>query len=508
MKRLFSILFLVVMVGWLSQAQLVAADSKWTAKYWDNINLEGDPFLERKEEEIDHDWGDEGPNVLTDAFSARWKRTDSFSAGVYRFTATMDDGMRVWVDDTLIIDSWYDSQMHTITADFYLAAGDHTVKVEYYEKSGGAIAKLDWTTISGAAGIWQGEYFNNTSLTGVPVLVRSDNAIDFNWSGSPGSGVWADEFSVRWTGSVNLDPGTYRFSVTTDDGARLWVNGQLLIDEWRAQATATYTAEITLSGGAAQVQMEYFDHGGTAVAALAWVKVAGTSPPPAVPVITNWQAEYFNNTGLTGSPAIVRNDAAIDFIWGSSSPLPNVVNADHFSVRWSRTMQLNAGQYTFTAFADDGVRVWVNNQLIIDAWDIHDVRAFNGAVTLPGGATNMVIEYFEYTGLAEARLVWTNGTASGTSATSPAPAPTPTGSGVPTTATMTGARYLTVRSGPGLDFDPVAFLSNGQTATLLGRDPFTIWIQVRLADGTTGWTSGSFLTSNALLSNLPIIYMS
>ena len=508
MKRIFSLLLLVVMAGWLSQAQIAAAESKWSAKYWDNVNLAGTPFLERQEDEIDHDWGDEGPGTLTNEFSARWKRTLYFSAGVYRFNATMDDGMRVWVDDALIIDSWYDSQVHTVTADISLTAGDHTVKIEYYEKSGGAIAKLNWTAVSGFAGLWHGEYFNNTTLSGSPVMLRDDNAIDFYWSGSPGGGVWADQFSARWTGSISLDPGIYRFSVTTDDGARLWVNNQLVIDQWHEQSATTYNAEITLTGGATPVKLEYFDHGGLAVIALSWTKVAAPAPAPVSPTITNWRAEYYNNTGLTGSPAIVRNDPAIDFIWGSSSPLPNVVDADHFSVRWSQTVNLNAGTYTFSAFADDGIRVWVNNRLIIDAWEIQDVQAHNGAITLPGGAASIVVEYFEYTGLAEARLTWTNGTSSGTTPSTAEPAPAPSGTGVPTTATMTGARYLTVRSGPGLDFDPLAYLSNGQAVTLSGRDLFTVWIQVRLADGTTGWVSGRFLSPNAPLNNLPINYNS
>ena len=507
MKRLLSVLVFVLLVGRLSQAQTAAAGSNWSAKYWDNTKLEGDPVLERTEDDIDHDWGDEGPGTLTNNFSARWKRTTYFATAVYRFTATMDDGMRVWVNDNLIIDSWYDSQVHTVTADVYIPAGDHTVKVEYYEATGGAIAKLDWTAVSGYAALWHGEYFNNTTLSGAPVMVRDESSINYNWGGSPGDGVWADQFSARWTGSVTLDPGTYRFVVTTDDGARLWVNNQLVIDEWREQPATSFAVEIPVSGGSTPVKMEYFDHGGVAVAGLTWVKVAATAAQTAVPTIANWRAEYFNNRELSGLPALVRDDAAIDFIWGSSSPLPNVVNADHFSVRWSQTVNMSAGTYTFTAYADDGVRVWVNNQLVIDAWRIQDVAAHNGALTLPGGATNIVMEYFEYTGLAEARLLWTNGstTSAPASSTQAAP-PAPAIGGIPTTATMTGAQYLTVRSGPSLDAEPVTYLSNGQSVTLLERDPFTIWIHVRLADGTTGWVSGRFLIPNAPLNNLPVNY--
>ena len=508
MKKIFSILLIVVVVGLLSPTQTADADSTWSAKYWDNIELEGDPVLEEDVDDIDFDWGDDGPDDdLTDEFSARWKRKLYFSAGVYRFTATMDDGMRVWVDDALIIDSWNDSQAHTVSADISLTAGDHTVKVEYYEKSGGAIAKLNWTTVSGYAGLWHGEFFNNTTLSGSPVHVRDDGAIDFYWGGSPGDGVWADEFSARWTGTLSLDPGTYRFSVTTDDGARLWVNNQLLVDEWYEQESTTYEAEISIANSSVPVQLEYFDHGGLAIIALSWTKVATPATIPEPPVITDWQAEYFNNTGLTGSPAIVRNDAAIDFIWGSSSPLPNVVDADHFSVRWTQTVNLSAGTYVFTAVTDDGVRLWVNNQQVIDSWEIQSTTTHNGAITVPGGATTIVMEYFEYTGLAEARLSWANSNAiAAASSISPAPA-IPSSTGTPTSATMSGAQYLTVRSEPSLEGEAIAYLSNGQAVTLLARDPFTIWIQVRLANGTIGWVSGRFLTPDAPLGNLPVNYM-
>ena len=115
------------------------------------------------------------PAVDKDAFSARWKRTVNFAAGTYRFTATMDDGMRVWVDDSLIINSWWDSQVHSISYDIYLNGGNHQIKVEYYEAGGGAIAKMNWTPIGGSSSStyvnWKGEYFNNMSLAGQPIMV-------------------------------------------------------------------------------------------------------------------------------------------------------------------------------------------------------------------------------------------------------------------------------------------------------------------------------------------------
>ena len=73
-------------------------------------------------------------------------------------------------------------------------------------------------------------------------LVRMDTNINFNWgTGSPDPSISADNFTVRWTGSVQPQFNeTYTFYTTTDDGVRLWVNGQLLIDEWVDQSATTY----------------------------------------------------------------------------------------------------------------------------------------------------------------------------------------------------------------------------------------------------------------------------
>jgi glucose/arabinose dehydrogenase len=94
---------------------------------------------------LDHDWGAGGPaGVGVDGFSARWTGTFSFpTQSTYTFTAETDDGMRVWVDDAILIDEWR-NQSATFTASRSLTAGSHAVKVEYYEGIQGGKAKLSW----------------------------------------------------------------------------------------------------------------------------------------------------------------------------------------------------------------------------------------------------------------------------------------------------------------------------------------------------------------------------
>src|SRR5829696_5877833 len=81
---------------------------------------------------------------------------------------------------------------------------------------------------------WRGEYFNNATLSGTPVLTRADPDINFRWgTGSPGAGIPNDRFSVRWTRYVYFpDDGVYRFTLTSDDGARLFIDDQMAIEAW------------------------------------------------------------------------------------------------------------------------------------------------------------------------------------------------------------------------------------------------------------------------------------
>jgi hypothetical protein len=253
----------------------------WEVSYWNNMTLSGDPAVQGSDAYIDWDWGSGSPHasVNPDHFSARWTRYIDLSPGTYRFVATSDDGIRVWVDGDLIIDRWTDHPATTYTAHKYLEAGHRLVKVEYYENRGRAVARVRWTKVEDASQYWRGEYYNNTSLSGSPSLVRDDPAVDFSWgSGSPAPGqIDADGFSVRWTRNLDLSAGSYRFRMTVDDGARLYVNGHLLIDAWKDQPPRTYSGDIYLPGGSVTAQMEYYENRGHATAWLSWEPV--DSPP-------------------------------------------------------------------------------------------------------------------------------------------------------------------------------------------------------------------------------------
>lgn len=306
MKRICWLMSLVValmMAGTTLAQGPQHSDPNWQAAYWNNTTLSGVPNLQRSEANLDHDWGADSPDssISPDGFSARWSRYIEEAPGTYRFTTTSDDGIRVWVDDELIIDEWYDHPASTVSADKSLASGHHLVVVEYYENTGFAVAKVSWTLVSTPATGWRGEYFDNATLGGTPTVVRDDPDIDFKWgTGPPASGVGSDGFSVRWTRDLDLPAGMYRFTMTVDDGGRLWVNNHHLIDAWQEQAATTYTGDIYVPGGAIPLKMEYYEQAGLAVAQLSWAEIGTTPPQPGTVIVDDTDPGFVKGGSSSG----------------------------------------------------------------------------------------------------------------------------------------------------------------------------------------------------------------
>ena len=117
-----------------------------------------------------------------------------------------------------------------------------------------------------------GEYFDNADLTN-KVVVRNDPNVDFDWGLlSPAVGVGEDTFSVRWHGQIEPQfTETYTFHTFSANGVRLWVNDQLIINEWTAASPKVSTGTIALSAGQRyKLRMEYTTEAGIAEVQLAW----------------------------------------------------------------------------------------------------------------------------------------------------------------------------------------------------------------------------------------------
>ena len=131
---------------------------------------------------------------------------------------------------------------------------------------------------------WRGDYYDNRDLREEPVLVRNDREINFNWgTGSPGQDVPANNFSVRWTRRLDFEQGVHTFFINLEGGARLWVDGVLLIDSWGDQGPRELVADSPgLNPGPHDLRVEYFKAQGNGRISLRWEKRQPDGPPNAV----------------------------------------------------------------------------------------------------------------------------------------------------------------------------------------------------------------------------------
>lgn len=415
-----------VQMDWTAVSQQEPADGDWRGEYFNNRELLGDPVLMRTDSAIDFDWGTASPQagvVNSDNFSVRWTRTLTLPNGVYRFRATVDDGVRVYANNRLVIDQWRTGPAAAFESADIQLSGRTSLRVDYFDATDNASIQVVYTR--GAAqtptptpvvyNAWKGEYFNNNSLGGQPVLVRNDVDVDFNWGlAAPADGVNSDDFSVRWARTLNFQPGNYRFKVTVDDGARLWVNNALVIDQWRQGSATEFSSDIYLPGGSLPIRLEFVEYQENALVQLTWSLISGGGGTSGdgggteevikeIKPRTRYVGEYFSNADLSGSPVFVRDDSRIDFDWGGGSPR-NDMPADNFSVRWTNTIAFDSGLYRFTTETDDGVRLYVDGRLLIDKWRQQPATKYSADIQLSKGNHTVRMEYQERGDVAIARL--------------------------------------------------------------------------------------------------------
>lgn len=115
------------------------------------------------------------------------------------------------------------------------------------------------------SGLW-GQYYNNMTLSGTPVLTRTDANIQFSWKqGSPDPAILVDAFSIRWSGKLTAaNSETYTIYSSSDDGVRVWIDGGLIIDSWVKQSGQERKGSVNLIAGKLhEVKVEYYENEGT-----------------------------------------------------------------------------------------------------------------------------------------------------------------------------------------------------------------------------------------------------
>lgn len=184
MKRYRLILFLIALLftigfGLTTQVNLSFAQdfgSDWTGQYYNNNSFSGSPAITRIDSSINFNFGEDSPIdgfIDEDNFSIRWTGTQTIAAGTYIFTATADDGVKVTVDGTVIIDQLGSGGLNTFQSTVALSGDSHTITVEYVEQTGEAQISFSWqlsTTATAGPTATQGPTLtpSNTALPPIP----------------------------------------------------------------------------------------------------------------------------------------------------------------------------------------------------------------------------------------------------------------------------------------------------------------------------------------------------
>lgn len=288
--------------------------TEWRGEYFDNRKLEGDPELVRNDEKIDFNWKFKSPSssLPINNFSARWTRRVKFDAATYRFSFRVDDGVRLWVDDRLVIDEWDDGSVRTVVVDLEMTKGKHDLKVEFFEHEGEARIHFNVEKISVQNDAkWTATYWFNRTMDSKWALVKTVDEIDFDWgSNSPALGIPEDDFSALWSRVVDFEPGTYRLYARADDGIRIAIDDILTIDEWHSSnASETHTAEVNLSGSH-RVEVTYYERGGAAKVTFWWELIEPVNQrPTAAPDTYETMAD---EVLIVPAPGVLGNDEDLD----------------------------------------------------------------------------------------------------------------------------------------------------------------------------------------------------
>jgi len=413
--------------------------SDWRGEYWNNQSLSGSPTLCRNDSQVDFNWGTGSPGggVPNDKFSARWTRNRDFAVGRYRFHLAGDDGIRLWVDANLIIDQWKDQGRTEYTAERDLSGGSHSLKVDYYENGGDANITLWWEAVGGSGcspsadqialfvdanysgqcvtkGI--GSYSNpaalglpNDSISSIKVgsnvqvtLCRDDNysgtceTFTGNDSDLTDNSIGNDQVSSAKVEQRGAD-GPPGYAFCANEGQRCNFSGT---KDVAYGANSQFFYKYGVANGIDCNNATFGDPiSGVGKACYTKDNAGGC------PSISDWRGEYWNNQSLSGTPTLCRNDSQVDFNWGTGSPGGGVPN-DKFSARWTRSQGFAAGRYRFHLAGDDGIRLWVDTNLIIDQWKDQGRTEYTAERDLSGGSHSLKVEYYENGGDANITLWW------------------------------------------------------------------------------------------------------
>ncbi|HUR47438.1 MAG TPA: PA14 domain-containing protein [Candidatus Saccharimonadales bacterium] len=268
-------------------------------------------------------------------------------------------------------------------------------------------------------------YYSANTTPGSPAYVRLDEAVNFAWGQTPPAPhISPETFSVLWAGEIEAPVnGDYSIFLSTEEGARLLLKNQFILERWSKQDFADASITLFLKAGEhLPMRMEYVHSTGSGRARLSW---SGPGIPKSAipsdrlyPVVdfpghrssvgaaTNGLlATYYEKTDLSGS-TFTRIEPGVQFA-ASNAPVPGLSDTN-YSVRWNGQLRADFSEsFTFYIAADEGVRFAVNGSTLIDQWNQEGPLDLTQQVFLVAGEKSEIeLELKNTQGDARARLEW------------------------------------------------------------------------------------------------------
>ena len=314
--------------------------------------------------------------------------------GRYQVTLATDEAFRVCIDGNKVLERRYGG-VDPFGAEIALRAGVHDLSIEYADSGWGSTLMFGLLPAN-----WQTSYFSDVNL-GTLHSTKQVMGAERIVAERPAT-LPATNWSARATRMVWLPVGRYRVAVRADDGVRVKAAGNLIISAWKDQSATTYTAFIEHSGGVINFELEYYQAGGNAELSFELTPDGFLGEyyrgiqldKPADPGLYSWSRN---------PPHAYRFEPAVDFDWGGTGRLSRV-GSDRFSARWWGSVELPVGRWKFKLTSDDGVRLFLDDRLLIDRWVDQSATTREAIVDLAGARREVRVEYYEKTGSATCKM--------------------------------------------------------------------------------------------------------
>jgi hypothetical protein len=288
---------------------------------------------------------------------------------------------------------------------------------------------------------WKAEYFNNTNLTGNPVFVENlgDGSQGFfkNWGNGSPSNTPSDNFSARITTQRYLAPGLYQITTQADDGIRVQIKNQTVVDQWTYKSFATNSGYFRSNGETVPIAVDYSELGGGAAlnfniipatkfrdsvdytqqwkaTVYSWNSSQGSAPP------TNFWEGDINSPNAIGEINLGSNTRSdgkkgINANWGTGAPNGdgNRLPHDFFAMRAYTQANFDGSSYKFRVEGDDGFQLLARNQSTGEWFNITSPNQWTQSYSakeinyqLPAGQYDMHFHQYEGGGDARFDLSW------------------------------------------------------------------------------------------------------